>query len=269
MSEQTGSPAGPAPGAYGMNQNDFPPKMGMGARLLNIFVEPSSVFKNIYYHSDWLTPLLFMGVLAMVSAFLVSEYNAEAQRQWGEVVNQAVGRTVQAGGGAGAGIAREFTKYVGIVLAPVGIMFGWLFGAVLVFVLGSFMLDKVDFKKLYSILATASMPAAFTGLINAVYKMNQTPVVESYKDYLDSMTPWTLSVSRFFPIEGNIGIMAASFDLFAIWSLWLMVVGLVYGLRNKVSASIWVVILYAVISAAIQIGLMSLGYMFLPKGLKE
>src|SRR3990172_2365179 len=65
---------------------EIPPKMSMGSKILNIFIEPSSVFKNVYYYNDWLTPLIITSVGAMAGALLAMQYNGDARSQFNELM---------------------------------------------------------------------------------------------------------------------------------------------------------------------------------------
>src|SRR3989339_1239607 len=97
---------------------EIPPKMSMGSKILNIFIEPSSVFKNVYYYNDWLTPLVFMGILTIVAGALAMQYNGDARQQFNELMNVPTTGTAETIG--------TVTSYVTIALAPLGLMFGWL-----------------------------------------------------------------------------------------------------------------------------------------------
>jgi len=248
-----------APVPSGPPVNEVPPKMGFFAKLINIFVEPSSVFKNIYYHNDWLTPLVFGTVITVISGVLAMGYSQDARAQFNELMG--VGAQSSAGNIAAIG------QYAAIVLSPFSLMFGWLIGAAIIFVLGTFMLENVDFKKLYSIVAFAWLPTAFTGLISAIYSLSQTPIVASYDDFIDAMIPWTISLGRILPLEGIAGRLISVYDIFAVWSWWLLILGITYGLRNRKSQSITVTVVYIIIGLLIAIGAFALQAKFRPPGM--
>ena len=236
---------------------DVPKKMGMGEKILNIFIEPSSVFKNLYYHNDWLTPFLVGAVLSIGAALLAAPYMAEAQKGLYSLMNVP----------SQAEKVGEITMYVSSLLTPLNLLFWWLIAAAIIFVLGTFMLDRVDFVKLYSIVAFASMPTFFTALLNAIYKLGQIPAVSSYDDYMDAVMPWTLSLARIFPGEGTLYSVMSVVDVFALWSYWLLVLGVTYGLRNKQFNAAAVVVIYVVIMLTIAAGLFALGNLARPAGL--
>lgn len=237
--------------------NDVPKKMPMGEKLLNIFIEPSSVFKNIYYHNDWLTPFIFGAVLSIGAAFLNMQYSAEAQNAFRELMKAP----------SMPEAASAISQYIQILFAPAGLLFGWLVSAAILFMLGNFMLDRVDFVKLFSIAAFASLPTLFTNLISGIYKMGQTPVISSYEDYIDAMMPWTLSLGRIIQGDGLFFKMITVIDIFAIWSYWLVVVGLTFGLRNKPKNSLIVTIVYLVITLSFAVGMLALSDKLRPPGL--
>lgn len=237
--------------------SDVPKKMGFFEKILNIYIEPSSVFKNLYYHNDWLTPFIFGAILSIGAAFLNMSYSSEAQASLRELMNAP--SMPQA--------ASTATQYVQTIFAPVGLLFGWLITAAILFLLGNFMLERVDFTKLFSIAAFASMPTLFTNLISGIYKMGQTPAISSYDDYIDAMMPWTLSLGRIVQGEGLFFKMISVIDVFAFWSYWLVAVGLTYGLRNKFKNSIVVTIVYMVITLSFAAGMLALGDKLRPPGL--
>ncbi|MEP0815361.1 MAG: YIP1 family protein [bacterium] len=256
MSEITGAPAGPAPGEYWVRQNDIPPKMGFGAKLLNIFVEPSSVFKNIYYHNDWLTPFVVGGASMIVATLMQMGLMNEARRQFNEVMGIPGNAAVEG--------ATTISQYVGAFFTPLNLLFIWLVGAAITFVLGTFLLENVDFKKLYSIVAWSWMPVIFTQLINGVYKMGQTPAISSYEDYIDSMFPWTLSLSQIISGDGVLFKVLGTIDVFAVWSFYLFVLGLIFGLHNQPGRAWTVALIYAAIGLAMTSGIFALMYVFKP-----
>ena len=264
MSELEKSGSAPGEGApaggNGSPAGGIPPKMGFGAKLINIFVEPSAVFKNIYYYNDWLTPLIIIGVVTIVSSLLMAGYSADAQSQFRELMGAPKQPAVET--------ATRITQYVTAFLSPAGILVRWLISAAIIFVLGTFLLDNIDFKKLYSIVAWCSMPTLFTTLINGIYRMNQTPLVSSYDDYMDAMTPWSLSPSLFIHDAGMWGMLLSGFDVFTLWSWYLLALGLAYGLRNRIGKAWTVVIVTILIGLAIGAGILYLSTSVLrPKGM--
>ncbi len=236
--------------------SDVPKKLGFFEKILNIYIEPSSVFKNLYYHNDWVTPLVFGGVLTIIAGILNMNYSAEAQNAFRELMGTPLPEA------AGA-----ISQYVQLAFAPIGLLFAWLIAAAIVFVLGTFLLEHVDFIKLYSVVAFAWMPAVFTNLVNAIYKMGQTPVISSYDDYMDAMMPWTISLGRVLNGDGIFFSLASVIDVFTIWSYWLLFLGLIYAFRNKPKNAAVVTIIYVIFSLAFAAGMLALTAQFRPPGL--
>lgn len=259
----TGKPldnvARPEPAASnGATKEDIPPKMSFGDKLMNIFIEPSSVFKNLYYYNDWLTPLVFCGVLSIVAGILLMPWSSSAREQFNELMN--VPNT-----GAAATVG-NITQYATLLLAPVGLMFGWLVAAVILFILGTFLLENVDFKKMYSIAAFVSIPVAFTQLISAISRMGKTPVVSSYEDFIDASMPWTISLGRVITLDGLWGKVITAYDIFTVWSYWLVFLALTYGLRNRKQQSGVLTVVYILLSLGIAIGMFAMQDKFRPPG---
>jgi hypothetical protein len=254
-----GEPMQPDSGAHLNNHmEEIPPKMSFGDKLMNIFIEPSSVFKNLYYHNDWLTPLIFTGALNIIAGIILLPWSSSAREQFNELMN--VPTT-----GAAATVG-NITQYVTLLMGPVGLMFGWLVAAAILFVLGTFLLENVDFKKLYSIAAFVTVPVAFTQLISAVSRMGKTPVISSYDDFIDASMPWTISLGRVISLDGIAGKLIDVYDVFAIWSYWLLFLAISYGLRNKKQQSALLTIIYAVLSLGLAIGMFALQAKFRPPG---
>ncbi len=237
---------------------EIPAKMSFGDKLMNIFIEPSSVFKNLYYYNDWLTPLIFSGSISIVAGLLVMPWSASSTEQLNELMNVP---TTEAATTVG-----NITQYVGPLLAPIGLMFGWLIAAAILFVLGTFLLENVDFKKLYSIAAFVTIPVAFTTLISAVSRMGKTPVISSYDDFIDTQMPWTISLGRLISMDGIAGRMIDVYDIFAVWSYWLLFIGISYGLRNKKQQSAVFTVVYIVLSLGFAIGMFAIQDKFRPPG---
>ncbi|MEP0815362.1 MAG: YIP1 family protein [bacterium] len=224
-----------------------PPPMSSADKLKYIWTWPAEVFKDVYHYPDWLTPFVFASLTNIISAAASFRFDSKAKADFaiflwrGKELGHQIEMPVDVTSAAHPGL-RFF-------LAPLAIIAIWLVVAGVIAFAG-FLLDSVEFNRLFSVVAFSSLPLAFRPLIDSIAKNFSDPSVASMNDWIRVSTPWTLSPARFIP-PGTLYKVLSSFDLFALWSVYLLYVGLVFGLGNDPRKASRVAFLYAIVAVLV------------------
>jgi hypothetical protein len=212
-----------------------PPSMSFPARVLGVFVEPREAFADIVRRPDFILPLavaVIAGVvltetmLAKVGMERIIrnqlEQSGQAARMSAEQLEQAVSQ--------GAGIASIITHIMGLVAGPIFLL---IIAGIGLAILNSFFGAQLKFKTVFSVTCYAqlvSVVGVLTGL--AVILFGD---VERF----NAQNPMPTNLGYFLnPLETSKPLLAlaGSLDIFTIWFLVLMGIGLSEASGRKVKA---------------------------------
>lgn len=195
------------------------------ARVVDTFVAPSKTFTDILRSSNWLLPFLIMVVLAMGFGYAVDRtvgYTAVAEQQMMKNSMQAdrINSMTPAQRSSAVELSAKFTRISSycsfIFLLIIVAIHALLLWATFNFGLGA----KTKYGQVFAVIMFAGIPKAFVWVISAVLLFAgvgldnfdlQNPVGTNLGYYLTS--PWMKA-------------LGSGFDLFGLWSLALLVLGM-------------------------------------------
>ncbi len=203
-----------------------PEQMSEISRLSGVFFEPSKAFSDIGERPRWLVPMLIAIVTSLVFCATVS-----SRVGWDRVTRQALDqREARMTPEQRQQLEKSFdmtvkitsvSAYVGSVLATP--LIGLICGGILLGIVNGFMSGGLRFKQMFAIICYSGLPRVLYALLAiAVMYMKkpedfniQNPVGFNPGAYMDPNT-----TSKF------IHSLATSLDLFTIWVLILIAVGI-------------------------------------------
>lgn len=225
-----------------------PPAQSFLDRLTNVFLSPSEAFSDIARRPDFLVPLIVivLSALAIVETMIrkigmeriiriALEQSGQAEQMSPEQLEQALDR--------GAAIAGIFAHLGGLLGPPIYVL---LVAGLGLLILNLVFGETVNFKAALSVTCYAHLPASLVGGLTAISLIflgdpdgfnPQSPVPASIGFFLD---PGTVSKPLY--------TLLLSVDIFTIWFLLLLGVGLSEVCRRKVkplSISLSYVVLWA------------------------
>jgi hypothetical protein len=227
-------------------------------RIIGVFFSPTETFQSIARKPDWVVPLLVLCIISLASAWLLStriDFNDLARQtmemnpRFSEMPadRQATMMKFTAG-------TMKVTTYVSPVLSIIGLLI--IAGALLLGV--RMMGGEGTFRQAFSVAIYGWYPRLVKGVISVIVLMNRKAI-----------TIWDLQN----PVRSNLGFLFdprtkpvafafwLSFDIFALWSLALYVIGysaisrLSRGKTAAVVIILWLlVVLITLIGPAMQAG---------------
>lgn len=247
MSDEIPAPAAPAAGD---------PKPSFFERLGGVLMSPGETFESIVRRPDWVVPLLVILVVAVAGGILIaghvdfSELGREAME-----MNPRAAQMSSSQIDAGAhmtGMIMRISAYASpaisvvvlLIVAGVLLMTGRAFGG------------EGDFRQAFAVTVYAWMPRVIKGVVGTVVLMTrQSPSI------IDLQNPVMSNLAFLFDPKSNpLGFaLGMSVDLFAIWSVVLLVFGFAAVLRvsrGKAAGVVvgwWIVVnLFSLIGPAMQ-----------------
>jgi hypothetical protein len=219
--------------------SEFEPKgMGEFSRLTGVLFEPKKTFEDIAKRPTFWVPLILITLLGIVATYLISSHigwetiirqqtqqSARAQRQM-EQMSPEQRANMEA-------IQMKFAPIAGYGIAILGRPFGFLIAAaILLGIVRGIMSAPIRFKQIWSILWFAAVPAVLQTILMCVVmflkkpeEFNlQNPLAFNPAAFMDPTTSSKFAYS-----------VAHSFDLFTIWTLLLIAVGLAAAGGKKIS----------------------------------
>jgi hypothetical protein len=191
-------------------------------RIIGVFFSPTETFQSIARKPDWVVPLLVLCVISLVSAWLIS-----TRVDFGDLARQAMEmnpRFNEIPADRQASIMKftegtmKVTTYTSPILSIIGLLI--IAGALLLGV--RMMGGEGNFAQAFSVAIYGWYPRLLKGVISVIVLLNRKAI-----------TIWDLQN----PVRSNLGFLfdpktkpvafafAASFDIFALWSLALYVIG--------------------------------------------
>ncbi len=202
-----------------------PRGMGEGSRLMGVFFEPTKTFKDIAERPGFWAPLILVIVVSLVFIALFGQHVGwermlRHQMELSPRAAQLPPDQREAQIAAGAKFAPIGTYAFILVIFP---LFYLLWAAVLLAIVKGMMSAPVRLKQLYAILWYASLPGVIMAALSiAVMYMKppddfnlQNPLVFNPAAFMDQAT-----TSKF------VYSIAAALDLFSLWKLVLIAIGL-------------------------------------------
>ena len=199
--------------------------MGEGSRLLGVFFEPAKPFEDVAARPNFWVPLILIMVLSMGYMVLFGQHVGWERmiRHQVETSSRAAQQTPE---------QREQGIQIGVKIAPIAAFGGGLVGvplmtliwaAVLLGIMKGMMSAQVRLKQVFAILCYAGMPGVIMMLLAvAVMFMKppddfnlQNPLVFNPGAVMDPLTTPKFLYS-----------VASSLDLFRVWTLVLIGIGL-------------------------------------------
>lgn len=237
-----------------LTAEEMPRSMGGVEKFITVFTEPSSLFKLMKVKSEFLVPFVVSSIVMILIGLALLPHRFQLT----DLALELVGQTAGAGGSAariGQAVAR-ISSILGVVLAPVGLLFGWLIGAFVVWLLGLITGKVLSFGKLYHVIAYASLPTLFTQIGDAAYRLTSAiPTIDSIDALKIYQQPFNLSLGRILDPSSPFHTVANTYDIFQIWTLWLLFLGLVHTLTLSRARAGTIVLIFIVLSALIIFGL--------------
>jgi hypothetical protein len=202
-------------------------------RLAGIFVSPKRVFADVDAGAPWWEPWVWGSFLHMIIAYTVLPiqirlYELTKDTKPPEQFEAELAKM------------QEFPiKYLGVMTAPITVLFVGVIFAALSFIAVSVLSERSNFKKHLSIYLWSSLVASVGVLLsNIVVRVKGIEEVRSYRDALAPFGPAAL-----LPEGGKIWYaLFSTLDVFAVWFYLLLAVGVTQVFRMSRSASLLVVL---------------------------
>lgn len=204
-----------------------PEEMGEVSRLIGVFFEPAKAFADIVERPRWLVPM----VLAILAS-LAYTISLGQRIGWERIIDQQIqSRAAQMSEQQRAAVERS--KPLQVKIASVASYAGVFLGipayylaasGVLFLIVNGLMGAAARFKQVFAVMCYAGLPGAIYAALAAVsVNLQSDPADFDIKNPLPFNPGWWMSpdgASKF------LRSLAASVDLFSIWSLLLIAAGL-------------------------------------------
>ncbi|HZS45875.1 MAG TPA: YIP1 family protein [Blastocatellia bacterium] len=230
------------------NTPSEPPKLGFGARLINVLFSPSETFADVNRAPKPVLPIIAVILLGITGGFLIQ---ARLHLDAGAIMLQKVDESLARQGktrddmpqqqkDAIEAQAKFFTKYGWLtpflaVFAPISLAFF----ALLFWVGNLVMQGKAQFPKVLSVVAWSTL---VTGIIQLLLNFGGT-FIRNPSDIDVTEGVIITNLSPLVPASNNIvlHILLQRFDLFTIWFLILCAIGLAAVSRKKTAGQMAVI----------------------------
>ena len=220
---------------------------GLLSRLIGIFYAPKTVFSDVDRGAPWWEPWIWVSVLNMIVAYLVIPVQIQLYRlRAAEIPQEQFEQTLEK-------MQSVPIKYLGLVTAPVTVLFVGVVFAAVSFIAVSALSERANFKKHLTICLWGSV-AWWVGVLASTLVVRARGI-EEIRTMRDAMAPFGPAA---FVSEGSKIWLAvlSTFDVFALWFYALVGVGVVHVFRlswraaSLVVVPIWLLyLLFELISA--------------------
>lgn len=216
-----------------MNPAEQPAKdMNIFSRIWNVFVAPASTFEAVKTSPKWVIPFLISAIISSIGTFVLIPVIMEENRD--KIVEQFDNRNVPDEQRA---TAMKVQKYIILVSGVVA-------GVALPFLLAAFWLFVVNVLSGGSAKYVQVLGAfIYTGFISVLGFLIKLPIIFSQRTVNVHFSPATFMGDA--AKETFLYRLFAKFDLFSIWGMIVLAIGIsiVAGLKPK-KVMPWVVIIY-------------------------
>ena len=207
-------------------------EMGPIGRIVGIFSSPRETFESIDKKPTWLVPFLVILMITIVLQLLVMDIAIKDRLAAMEVQDIPAERFE-----AAQSQMEGPLKYIGLIVAPIGILIVWaIIAGILLFIGNTLMGGETKFKKVFSVVAWTSLIGLVGQILGTflVISKGTTRGVGTNLAILLLPTP-ELGQSSSFLYR-----FLSQFDIFTIWALALYIIGLavIYRFTTKKSATL-------------------------------
>lgn len=203
-------------------------RLGPLQRFFGILLSPGETFEDINRRPTWLAPMI-IGVIAGLGFMLFYEF--VVQPDWTELIRQQIRRSPNAqmpneeGMAIAVNITKAYLLVVGVIAGPIIYL---IVGAL--FALGMmFFQAKTTFKKVLSVTAWSYSATSLIGTIVAIAVISvrgfENVRTVSFQN-LGNLSATNLGVAVPSTAPAMLRSLAGSLDLFSIWILILLIMGL-------------------------------------------
>jgi hypothetical protein len=217
------------------SESDVQPRgMGEGSRLIGVFFEPGKTFKDVAERPGFWAPLILvivvsLGYMVLFGQHVGWERMIRHQTEMSPQAMQLPADQREARIAAGAKFAPIVTYAAILIFVPLVTL---IWAAVLLAIVKGMMSAPVRLKQVFAIICYASLPGVIMALLTmAVMFMKppddfnlQNPLVFNPAAFMDQAT-----TSKF------VYSLASAFDLFTLWKLVLIAIGLKAAAGKQVS----------------------------------
>jgi hypothetical protein len=209
------------------------PSMNMLQRLFAIFVSPRKVFADVDAGSPWWEPWAWGSLLHMIIAYTV----LPIQIRLFELTKDT--RPPEQFEAELAKMQEFPIKYLGVMTAPVTVLFVAVIFAAISFIAVSVASERSNFKKHLGIYLWSSLVASVGVLLSNI--LVRTKGLETVRSYRDALAPF--GPAALIPDGGKIWYaLLSTLDVFAVWFYVLLAVGVTQVFRMSRTASLLVVL---------------------------
>ncbi len=215
-----------------------PPRMGEFSRLTGVFFEPKKTFEDVAQRPTFWVPLILITLLGIVATYLISthigwETIVRQQSQQSAAAQQRMEQMTPEQRERMESMQMKFAPIAGYGFAILGRPIGYLIAAaILLGIVRGIMSAPIRFKQIWAILWYAAIPAVLQTILMCVVIFLKKP------EEFNIQNPLAFNPAAFMdPTTSSkfVYAVARSFDLFTIWTLLLVAVGLTVAGGKKLS----------------------------------
>ncbi len=141
-----------------------PNEMGFIEKLIGIFVNPVKVFKDIKNNPKILMPFIFVSILTIIVAYISMPLTELTQEKLSMLTLERYGVDLMQEQDTSGAISRW-----SILLAPVGVLVGWLIGSFFLWIMCKILRGKANMKQVLSLNIHVMMLTTIGTLIAAPF----------------------------------------------------------------------------------------------------
>jgi hypothetical protein len=206
-----------------------PSGMSELSRLTGVFFEPKKAFEDVAARPSFWVPLILTIIASVAFSMLLGQHLGwdAVVRQQQQMNPKAAERMAQLPAdqrdkAASLGITiAQITSYVGAVVGrPLGYL---IVAAILLGIVRGIMSAPVKFKQVYAVLCYATLPGIVQSVLKTVVMFLKKP------EEFNIMNPLAFNPAAFMDYASSskfVYTVAASLDVFAIWTILLVAIGL-------------------------------------------
>lgn len=209
--------------------DNTPPPLSEGARISGVFFDPKKAFADIAARPAWIVPIILMIVIGVVATYLIGSHIGweramrpmlESSKRMQQMDPQQREIVLQQ--------QIKFAPIFGYLATILGVPIMALVIAAVVLLMSKMGGASLKFKQMFAITSYAMLPRAIAGILLMIVIFLKNP------DEFNLQNPLAFNLAAFLDPSGNkfLYSLGTSFDLFAIWVLVLIAVGLSVASRN-------------------------------------
>lgn len=230
--------------------------LGFVQRVVGVFVSPGETFAHLDRKPDWLTPMILIVAVSVVSTiFVLPVAMSERMGQQEEMMldqgmtREQVDQAMQVG--------EFFGKTMGFVFAFIGPGIGILLVALLLWFVGNVILSgQAPYMKVFSV-------CTYTSLIGLLETIIKTPLM-----VMKGSVEVQLNCSVFLPEDQAQTLLhhvLVSLDIFAIWRFAVLAIGLAAIYRFSLKKTGWTMVVLFLIRMGFIVALAQVAARFIPQ----